>query len=215
MLGLVIFLARHLILERLKNSIKHEYDKELETHKANLKRDYDVQVEHLKAQLQILVAEKNFRFSHTFEETATTIATVYAKLLAVLDAAEDYTILLGGPLDKEKSKQFQSFDTAAKDFYKYFHPRKIYIPKETAGQINDLMGSVFSLLRAHGMADRLADKGTPTPAGMRRLEDLEKKIDLLQNEIPKLLRSLEDKFQEILGLQMPNTQSEKATITNK
>jgi len=61
----------------------------------------------------------------------------------------------------------------------------------------------------------LADKGTPTPAGMRRLEDLEKKIDLLQNEIPKLLRSLEDKFQEILGLQMPNTQSEKATITNK
>ena len=64
-LALIIFLSKNTILDWLANSIKHKYDKELETHKADLKRDYDVQIEHLKGQLQI----DNVRFSHIFIKT--------------------------------------------------------------------------------------------------------------------------------------------------
>ena len=38
-LGFIGFLLRNWIVEWLAASIKHKYDKELETHKANLKRD--------------------------------------------------------------------------------------------------------------------------------------------------------------------------------
>ncbi len=51
-LGLVIFFARNWFLERLKNSIKHEYDLSLEKFKGELKHDNDKSLENLKADLK-------------------------------------------------------------------------------------------------------------------------------------------------------------------
>ena len=85
-LSVVIFLARTYIIDKVAASVKHAYDKELETHKANLKCEYDIQIEQLKAQLQIA----NVRFSHIYVKQAEAIAATYEKLLPLLDAVEDY-----------------------------------------------------------------------------------------------------------------------------
>ena len=59
--GLLVWLTKSWISERLKNAIKHEYDEKLETHKAQLKREYDKEIEEFKAHLQIAAAERNIR----------------------------------------------------------------------------------------------------------------------------------------------------------
>lgn len=52
LLGLVLFLAKNWVLERLKNSIKHEYDKSLEQFKGDLKIENDKELEEIKAILK-------------------------------------------------------------------------------------------------------------------------------------------------------------------
>ena len=63
-LGLVIFLARNWFLERLKNSIKHEYDLSLEKFKSELKIENDKELEEIKALLkkQTDVNLEDYRF---------------------------------------------------------------------------------------------------------------------------------------------------------
>ncbi|WP_151744866.1 hypothetical protein [Acinetobacter calcoaceticus] len=51
-LGLVVFMFRNWFLERLKNSIKHEYDMSLENFKSDLKIENDKELEEIKALLK-------------------------------------------------------------------------------------------------------------------------------------------------------------------
>lgn len=64
LLGLVLFLAKNWVLERLKNSIKHEYDKSLEQFKGDLKIENDKELEEIKALLkkQTDVNLEDYRF---------------------------------------------------------------------------------------------------------------------------------------------------------
>lgn len=47
-LGLVFFLVRHYLLEKIRSSVQHEYDRKLETHRNDLKRESDVSLEKIK-----------------------------------------------------------------------------------------------------------------------------------------------------------------------
>lgn len=51
-LGLVVFMARNWFLERLKNSIKYEYDLSLESFKSDLKKQNDKELEEIKSFLK-------------------------------------------------------------------------------------------------------------------------------------------------------------------
>lgn len=63
-LGIVVFLAKNWFLERLKNSIKHEYDVSLEKFKSELKIESDKELEEIKAILkkQTDVSLEDYRF---------------------------------------------------------------------------------------------------------------------------------------------------------
>lgn len=51
--GLVLFLAKNWFLERLKNSIKHEYDKDIEEIKKILKQESDKNLEDYRYQVEV------------------------------------------------------------------------------------------------------------------------------------------------------------------
>lgn len=50
--GLIVWLAKAVMTERIKNSIKHEYDTKLEAHKSELKSEMDKNVEVFKAEVR-------------------------------------------------------------------------------------------------------------------------------------------------------------------
>jgi hypothetical protein len=50
--ALVIWLAKSVITERIKNAIKHEYDIRLENHKSSLKSELEKQIEVFKSQVR-------------------------------------------------------------------------------------------------------------------------------------------------------------------
>jgi hypothetical protein len=192
LLGVIGFLARHWIIDRLANSIKYSYEKELETHKADLKRDYDVQIEKLKSEL----AEKNFRFSHVFEQTTKAISDTHHKLLEVHLAAQKYVELLRAENSNDRESDLAILQQRVNEFGDYYRRNKIFIPKITAKKIDQVFGNIISLARTFNISERVS-RARVTNSHV--LERYVQRLEDLREDVPKLLESLEDEFQQILG----------------
>lgn len=190
--ALLVWLLQTLISNRLK----HEYDRRLEDHKAKLKYESDTETERLKSSLQIAAAERNVRHSHVFEETAKTITTTYAKLLAMKDAADDYTGLMQ-PTSQMQQERAEKYKELTQDFLKYYLPNKIYIPKDTAEKIRMFHNTLHAgvLRYSMAMAESRSQYRNPDSYG-KLFNDFFK----ISDEVPKLLEALEDDFQKIFGL---------------
>jgi hypothetical protein len=89
--SLIIWITKFWISERLKQSIKHEYDQKLEIHKAQLKAESDVEIERLKCQLSISANEHQIRFASLHERQADVIAETYSLLKQLFTCLENYT----------------------------------------------------------------------------------------------------------------------------
>ncbi|MGD2109207.1 MAG: hypothetical protein PVI86_07430 [Phycisphaerae bacterium] len=58
--GALLWLTKSWISERLRNSIRHEYDQKLAAYQAQLKGEHDTQLERLRANLQIAATEHQY-----------------------------------------------------------------------------------------------------------------------------------------------------------
>jgi hypothetical protein len=195
--GALIWLSKTWIGERMKNAIKHEYDEKLETHKAQLKAESEVSVERLKSQLQIASAERNVRFSRIFERTAETVAATYEKLLAFHDAVADYTSIVEWQSMPSKEERRKVMADRRRDFLAYFRPNRLYLPKETANQIQDFSTKLHSAAIDFMFG---VEQG-----GDQRSQDPDRDTwikvhQFISDEVPPLLELLEDDFRRILGL---------------
>src|SRR6266446_301976 len=133
--GALIFLSKDWISQRIKSSIQHEYDQKLETHKAQLKSQSEIEIVRLKSELEVIAAEKNFRFSHVFDKTAGVIVSMYQKLVELRDFVDTNIMFFEG-MDDEKKKELANISSAKWiEFETFFKQNKIYIPKHTAGEI--------------------------------------------------------------------------------
>jgi hypothetical protein len=172
LLAILGFFARHWIIDRLASSIKHEYDKELETHRA---------------ELQIA----NLRFTRVFDKTADNIAVIYEKLLTLLDATEDYTTDI---------KAIDKLKLAAEDFYSFYRIKKIYLPKATRTKIQTLTDSLILIARKQERISILTKIPNTSRNAEQTIQKLDDELHLLTTDIPKLLWALEDDFQRIFGM---------------
>jgi hypothetical protein len=194
--GILIAIFQKYISTRLD----HKYARKLEEHKARLKYESDTEIERLKSALQIAAAERNVRHSWVFEETAKTIATTYSKLLAMKEAADEYTSLME-PTGQMRQERAEKYKELTQDFLKYYLPNKIYIPKDTAEKIRIFHNTLHAGVLRYSMA--MAESGSqyrnPDTYG-KLFTDFFK----ISDEVPKLLEALEDDFQKIFGI-MPDT----------
>lgn len=97
--GVVIWLARNWISERLKNSIKHEYDLKLSTVNAELRMQADLQTAQLKASIEKEAEKIRFATSSIGESQKAAIArkldAIDALWSGVLSARENVPVVMG------------------------------------------------------------------------------------------------------------------------
>jgi hypothetical protein len=97
--GVVIWLARNWISERLKNSIKHEYDLKLSTVNAELRMQADLQTAQLKASIEKEAEKIRFATSSIGESQKAAIArkldAIDALWTGVLSARENVPVVMG------------------------------------------------------------------------------------------------------------------------
>ena len=116
----MIWLTKSWISERLKNSIKNEYDEKLETHKAQLKAQADIESERLRSQLSIAATEHQVKFSSLHDKRAEVIAELYGLLVqAHWDAGSFISPVEFGGEPTKKEKYVTAMNAIA-DFFRFF-----------------------------------------------------------------------------------------------
>ena len=133
--GLILWLTKSWISERLKNAIKNEYDEKLETHKSKLKAQTDVEVEKLKSSLSIAATEQSVKFSTLHKDRAEVIANTYALLKNVYLTMQDYVKIFEPAGDKPRDERRQIAVDAHSEFRDYYPKKLIYLPASTADKI--------------------------------------------------------------------------------
>ena len=192
-----------------KAQVEHIYNEKLATHSAPLDRANELAVAEFKHKLELAATERNFRFSHTFEETAKIIAGTYERLVALNQAVVDYTQQVdsaGATVKDELKKKYQQM---ANELYEYLLPKKIYVPKDTAGKILELARTIHSSAMQYSIAVNTGKALERTSDTTGRLFD---QFFASMDAIPKLMDSLETEFQTILGFPLPQTTTGKTQL---
>jgi len=192
--GILIWLTRTWLSERIKNSIKHEYDQKLEVYKAVLKAEHDIAIERLRADLNILASKRQIQFSRLHKDAVDAITETYDSLQRLSNSVSNYISSLELPEDGTKAERRDKVNEALKSFYKYFNSKKIFLPKDLADMISSSKQKMykiadrFSLFVEHGKTDRLKSH-----------DEWVKSEDDFKNEVKPLLDKIEIEFRSLLG----------------
>jgi hypothetical protein len=194
--GMLIWLTKSWISERLQNSIRHEYDQKLESYKSQLKYQTDSELERIKADLQIEAAKRNIQFSKIFDDIANTVAEVYSKLGAFKDSVGDYVNIMEWPGGPSKEERRKIVGEKMNEFLEYYKSRKIYLPEATAEKVDVFWQGLYEIsidfmygVEQGGDERRKDDKDTWSKA-----------YNYMSKHVPSVLKALEKEFRNILGV---------------
>ncbi|MEF3075723.1 hypothetical protein V2P20_11875 [Methylobacter sp. Wu1] len=192
--GLLLWLTKSWISERLKQAIKNEYDQKLESHKAQLKAQSDVEIEKLRSQLSISATEHEVRFSRLHEKRAEIIAETYSLLKLLFIRFGDYVKVVEPVGDIPKDERRKLAIEAHQNFRNYYATKLIFFPRSTAEKLEEID---LQLLRIFNefvfgveMAQRRGDDGVDKWLQI---------ADRVNGEIKAALSELEDEFRKLMG----------------
>lgn len=143
--GLILLALRTFVSERIKAAIKAEYDQKLELHKSQLASQTAVEVERLRSQLNIVAAERQFRFSTLHQKRAEVIAEAYALLKRAHTALQEYLHIFqpaGSPPSAERQAAAVEAFNALRNF---FSPNRIFVPERIAAKMDDIIAKFGAL----------------------------------------------------------------------
>ncbi|MGA4606693.1 hypothetical protein [Pseudoalteromonas maricaloris] len=190
--GILIWMAKSWISERLKNAIKSEYDQKLETHKAQLKSQMDVEVEKLKSSLSIAAAERHVKFSKLHEERASVIAETYSLLKDVYITLQNYVKIFEPAGDKPREERREIASKAHGRFREYYPKKIIFLPQKTAEKLEEID---MELVRTFNEFAWTVDFQQGGGDAMKWNEIFER----MRGEMKLALGELENEFRKLLG----------------
>ncbi|MEZ5581456.1 MAG: hypothetical protein R3F37_00485 [Candidatus Competibacteraceae bacterium] len=189
--GLLLWLTKSWITERLKHAIKSEYDQKLETHKAQLKSQTEIEIEKLKSSLSIAAAERSVKFSKLHEERALVIAETYSRLKEVYITVGDYIKIFEPAGDKPRNER-REIATKAHAELRFYYPKKlIFLPHSVAERLEKLDFEIVKLFNEFAIIVDTKPNG-----------DIQKWYELfqrMQGEMREALGELENEFRRLLG----------------
>lgn len=203
----LLWLTRTWLSEKLKASIKSEYDQKLETHKADLKAQtetdlethkarlraqVDIETEKLRSSLSIEAAERRIQFSKLHEERAEVVAKTYALLKDVFTKTQDYVKIFVPAGDRPRDERMKIAVDAHIEFMEYYPKKIIYLPKEVVVRIDEINEQLTMLFNEFALDVDVQHERPDT----KKWNEIFKKI---RGEIRFALSELEEEFRKLLG----------------
>lgn len=197
--GFVIWLTKSWISERIKNSIKNEYDEKLETHKAQLKAQADVESERLRLQLSIAATEHQVKFSRLHDKRAEVIAELYGLLVqAHWDAGSFISPVEFGGEPTKKEKYVTAMNAIA-DFFRFFEKNKIYLPIELCDLLEKFVQTMRQKVIGFGVYVNIDEDALAPQTYKKKHEAWMASWEYFDKEVPVARAALEQELRNILG----------------
>lgn len=204
--GLLLWITKTWVSERLKNEIKAEYDTKLESHKAQLKAEYDkqiethkaqlkaksdVELEQLKSSLSIAATQRNTTFSQLHTRRVDVIANTYAKLKRLHDCVANYIKpfeMTGGPSREDRRKDVLE---ASGEFTPYYSQNAIFLSQSVADDIRQVNQELVSISNVYIFSVELPH----VPDVQQWMKITEK----FEGSVKEALSGLEKQLRQLLG----------------
>lgn len=206
--GLVVWLTRTWLSERIRQSIKGEFDQKLETHKAqlkaqsdieieklksNLKSQSDIELEKLRSQLNLSNKEHELRFAHLHGKRAETIAEIYASLKTLYKSLTEYTqpFQAAGAPSRDDLRNRAYADH--KKFFDLYFTKLIFLPRTTADKIEEINRELVITF------NRFLFQVEMPPPGQADAVAWTDIFEKIKSEINDALEELADEFRKLMG----------------
>ncbi len=199
--GALAFVMRELFKSYLSRDIekyKIEFQSNLESHKAKLKAEYDVRQ-----------FEFQTRFSHYHQQKAQAIQELYILLTEAEDILQIATSLSKPPPqneneNNEEEQLLNKMNNKCRDFHLCFVKNRIFLDEPTVELVRHIDDQITvaknMYLRGVYAKDLSEDK---------KQERRWKANDIGSQEIPKVRKTLETQFRQLLSAEYPNYQIEE------
>lgn len=189
--GQALFLAAAGFL--IKAIVSHRLSKEVEEFKVRLESRSAVEIERLKASLQLVATEHQIQFAKLHEKRALVIAELYTRLIETRRIAGEF--ILGDIHDAQRSAKAQE---AVWELYRFIELNRIYLP-ETVCTLVDKFESKLrkSVLFANSYWTRITHPSPKTVEEQNKV--LLEACQILETELPNLLKELQNEFRKLLG----------------
>ncbi|HEX4141211.1 MAG TPA: hypothetical protein VHY09_12740, partial [Candidatus Methylacidiphilales bacterium] len=131
--SLFLWLVKTWFAERLKASIKSEYDQKLELFKSKLKAESDVAL----AELQMRAARFNIEYGRIYERRIEVISELVVKLNTLHEAFAHYVSIVEYSSTPPKEDRRKATADNFKEFDAYYRPRRLFLPADVVSQIEE------------------------------------------------------------------------------
>ncbi|MBA3484183.1 MAG: hypothetical protein H0T51_20445 [Pirellulales bacterium] len=176
----VAWMSREWIGEKIRRSVQH---------------NYDVQLERLRGDLRVDAFRNETRFTQLHEKRAQTIADVYAALQKLRAKVADY---IGDdtfnvePLIAERRELALA---ALRELADAFQPREIYFPQSTANRVRELIGEWKLLMRKF---EETVENAAPHGRGdwATKWGEVQERMG---SELRVIFEELREEFRQLLG----------------
>jgi Fe-S cluster assembly scaffold protein SufB len=192
--GLLLWITKSWISERLQQAIKSEYDQKLETHKEQLKAQSEIEIEKLRSQLRISATEHEILFSRLHEKRAEVIAEIYQLLKNVYARLANYVKPFVPAGDTPKEQRRKEAEDAHQEFQKYYATKLIFLPKATATKLEEI-----DLQLVKTFNDFVFGVEMTQSAGGNGFEKWIQIFERVNVEIKVALGELEDELRRLMG----------------
>jgi hypothetical protein len=191
--GVLIFMARTFIGEKIKSRIQAEYQEKLERLKLELQSAANLQLERIRTDLKISAAEREFRFQRLHERRIDILADVYGKLRVLYDSMRSYVQSLEVMGDPPKEDKFKAMHKAYYDFYNAHAQKAIFFPADTAGHLEAIDRSF--VINAN-MFRTFVQSGRYPEEAMKRWAEIENRVE---SEIKTAMNDLASEFRQLIS----------------
>lgn len=201
----LVFLLRGWITQRLKQSIKSEYDRKLEDHKAELTRANDVHLVELNAKyenakqvlehnLELARLEHQTKFAGSYQEVLKAIKDVHAMLIEIQKGMNAYTSIFensAGPSKEDRRKQVAFL---VEEFWKLYNPQRIFFTEALDGEIVQYVHDVSKKGIDFMLQVEKQEMSAQTEGHWTRINEE------VQGQWNTVLASIRGRFRSILGV---------------
>ena len=190
--GVIFYFGRFAITERIRTSIKAEYDHKLEILRAQLKAEGDVELERQKHLLSLEANQRNLQFARLHETRADVVSEIHAALNLTYEALRNYTAIFEPAGMAPKEARLQALIEAHNKLKSVFDAKRIWIPRAVATNISDVLQDFIKATNTFTGAVVRSEAPNRTEIWL----EISKKVD---GPIKASLDGLELEFRKIIG----------------
>lgn len=165
-------------------------ERDIERFKASLRSEQDTAQANLNATLQARLFEHQTRFSGVYQKQAEVLGKTYELLFDPYEHIREFV----HPLDtvEPTPEQVKSIIDMFNSLAGYYHKNRIYLPESICEKMDAVLGEMKSALNKNLIARR--------HSSARSLEMWDESWKAMQNDVPPLMKQLEQEFRKSIAL---------------